>query len=349
MQNLVQVLKDFIIFATCKSEHSVAFWFIWIWLFVFLNSKKILKFVFWKIHFFIKEPELKHKIIAKVILPLRLLIILIAITPFTDLIPGKIGVMFENLIDFSLAIMLVHFFIQIFNEFFFGWYLPIHKGTILPNVISFILLGALYLVFSLLFMDWLLGINVWPLLATSTVFTAIVGLSLQDTFRNLFAGLTISLSKPFRIGDWIMFNASGGHNHIGQVVEIGWRITKIRNLDFNYVVIPNEQFTSSTLVNFNMPSTNHAKTINFPISLHAELNHIIPVLETAATSIKGVQEEPKPEASIEVVNIDHINVRLRFWLNEFDDADNITGRVIEVCFKKLGELKALTTSSGDVI
>ena len=177
-------------------------------------------------------------------------------------------------------------------------------------------------------------------------FTAIVGLSLQDTFRNLFAGLTISLSKPFRIGDWIMFNGLNGHNHIGQVMEIGWRITKIRNLDFNYVVIPNEQFTTSTLVNFNLPSTSHAKTINFPINLQANLSRIIPVLESSALEITGVQSDPKPEASIEVVNTDHINVRLRFWLNEFDDADNITGRVIEICFKRLGELQALTTASG---
>src|SRR5204863_313489 len=55
----------------------------------------------------------------------------------------------------------------------------------------------------------------------STLITAVIGLSLRDTFGNLFAGLAIQAQRPFQVGDWIQFDAND--NHIGQAVEINWR------------------------------------------------------------------------------------------------------------------------------
>ena len=124
-----------------NSEHTMAFWLLWLWLFMLINSNKILKFILKKIAVIPDEAQLKHKIIAKLKFPLKSIIILTEITPFTDILPGKIGHVISNLVDFAIVMMLVHFVIQLFNEIFFNWFLPFKKGTIIPNVLSFILLG----------------------------------------------------------------------------------------------------------------------------------------------------------------------------------------------------------------
>ena len=41
------------------------------------------------------------------------------------------------------------------------------------------------------------------ILATSAVGAVVIGLALQDTLGNLFAGLAIQVEKPFRVGQWV--------------------------------------------------------------------------------------------------------------------------------------------------
>jgi len=54
------------------------------------------------------------------------------------------------------------------------------------------------------------GIRLAPVLATSAVYSLILGLALQDTLGNLFAGVALQLDKPYEIGDWIEVT-QGGH------------------------------------------------------------------------------------------------------------------------------------------
>lgn len=48
-----------------------------------------------------------------------------------------------------------------------------------------------------------MGLEPGSLLTTSALLTAVIGLSLQETLGNLFAGLAIQAQRPFSVGDWI--------------------------------------------------------------------------------------------------------------------------------------------------
>src|SRR6478672_10767802 len=50
------------------------------------------------------------------------------------------------------------------------------------------------------------GIEPSSILTTSALLTAVIGLSLQETLGNLFAGLALQMQQPFEIGDWIQFD-----------------------------------------------------------------------------------------------------------------------------------------------
>ena len=81
------------------------------------------------------------------------------------------------------------------------------------------------------------GAQLDALLTTSALLTAVIGLSLQDTLGNLFAGLSIQAQNPFEVGDWIQYDDN--ENDIGKVIEINWRATKVLTLDDVEIIIPN--------------------------------------------------------------------------------------------------------------
>jgi MscS family membrane protein len=62
-----------------------------------------------------------------------------------------------------------------------------------------------------------------------------VALAAQDTLKNIFGGLMLSLDKPFTPGQRVVMKG-----HDGEIEEIGLRSVKIRTLTGHQVTIPNE-------------------------------------------------------------------------------------------------------------
>lgn len=81
--------------------------------------------------------------------------------------------------------------------------------------------------------DWIVsllvlaGAYVAALVISLGVGSLAVGLAAQDTLANMFAGFTLMLDRPFRIGDRIALSSG----EMGDVDAIGIRATRIRTLD----------------------------------------------------------------------------------------------------------------------
>ena len=72
-----------------------------------------------------------------------------------------------------------------------------------------------------------------------------VALAAQKTIENLFAGISLVIDQPVRVGDFCKFGDS-----VGTVLDIGLRSTRIQTLDRTVVTIPNAQFASINIENF---------------------------------------------------------------------------------------------------
>ncbi|NQW48690.1 MAG: mechanosensitive ion channel, partial [Planctomycetes bacterium] len=77
------------------------------------------------------------------------------------------------------------------------------------------------------------GVRADNLFTGSAVLTAVIGFAMKDTLGNVFAGLAIHAERPFELDDWIQYDAIAAH--VGRVVEINWRATKVITLDEAYV------------------------------------------------------------------------------------------------------------------
>ncbi|HEX4899136.1 MAG TPA: mechanosensitive ion channel domain-containing protein, partial [Pyrinomonadaceae bacterium] len=142
-----------------------------------------------------------------------------------------------NVIRLVLLGILTYLFVRVLNSLIFGLIYRMRSGyeapTLVRNIFSIVAFTALFLlIFSAIFE----GVNLGALFTTSAIFGVILGLALQDTLGNFFAGISLQADRPFQIGDVITV---GAQRHSGVVEEITWRAVKIRTFSNHVVLISN--------------------------------------------------------------------------------------------------------------
>ena len=89
-----------------------------------------------------------------------------------------------------------------------------------------------------------LGLNITGLIASLSIGGLALGLAAQDTLANVFGAVAVLTDKPFHVGDRIQLDAVDG------VVEtIGFRSTRVRNMDGHLVTNPNKTVGNATITN----------------------------------------------------------------------------------------------------
>lgn len=103
------------------------------------------------------------------------------------------------------------------------------------------------------------------LLAGASVASVVIGLAAQSTLGNLVAGLSITIYRPFRLGDTLQVAAPTG-TEIGVVESISLGYTTLRTSDGRFIVVPNSLAASQVTINL---STTYAP---LPITVVIRVN-----------------------------------------------------------------------------
>lgn len=115
-------------------------------------------------------------------------------------------------------------------------------GTL--GIIGFIARATIWSLVLLLTLDNL-GIEIKPLLAGLGIGGIAVALAAQNVLGDLFASLSITLDRPFVVGDSLSVDG-----FTGTVEYIGVKTTRLRSLDGEQIIMPNSSLVSSRLRNF---------------------------------------------------------------------------------------------------
>jgi len=125
------------------------------------------------------------------------------------------------------------------------------------------------------------GVAISPLLTALGVGGLAVALALQDTLANLFSGINILVAKQIKIGDFVKLATS----EEGHVVDMNWRNTTLKTATENMVVIPNQKFASSTIINYAQPFAECSIAIPIGVSYESDLDHVEKVTVAVAKEI----------------------------------------------------------------
>jgi small-conductance mechanosensitive channel len=158
---------------------------------------------------------------------------------------------------------------------------PVAATTLTQNVVK----GVIIAIGILIFLNTL-GISITPLITALGIGGIAVALALQDTLGNLIAGINISLSKRIRIGDYIQLDSG----QEGYVVDMTWRLTTVRQLPNNMVVIPNTKLAQAIVINYNLPEREMSTLVQVGVSYDSDLEHVEEVtIDVARTVLQKVE------------------------------------------------------------
>jgi small-conductance mechanosensitive channel len=112
------------------------------------------------------------------------------------------------------------------------------------NIISFILNVVVWAIVLLLTLDNL-GVNITALVAGLGIGGIAVALALQNVLGDLFASLSITLDKPFELGEFLAVD-----DYLGAVEHIGIKSTRLRSLGGEQIILANGDLLKSRVRNY---------------------------------------------------------------------------------------------------
>lgn len=134
------------------------------------------------------------------------------------------------------------------------------------------IISIVIIVLSLMIILQVWGLNIAPLIAFGGIGAAAVGFAGKDVLANFFGGLMIHINRPFMVGDLIQLP---DRQLEGNVEEIGWNLTTMRDKDKRPIYLPNSTFSNTYVIN--MARRTHRR-IEEKIGIRYEDFEKIPVL-----------------------------------------------------------------------
>ena len=156
------------------------------------------------------------------------------------------------------------------------------------------------------------GLDPLSLVTTSAVLTAIVGLALQGTIANVFAGLALHTDKTIGIGDWVHIGSL-----IGRIAEIKWRSTALWTEDGDLVIVPNSRLLDTEVQNLSRPDDVQRMTIKIGFHYRHPPNDVKRVLLDAMRDVPGVRTEPTPDCVVLDFADSSVLYALRYWISDY--------------------------------
>ncbi len=232
-------------------------------------------------------------------------------------------------VPFEIAeILLILFtgyvFLEILLSFFGDWLPRVRGQTPLAPIIkdllrAFALVGVALLGVKHVFPD----VDIGAIMTTSAILSVVVGLALQESLSNVFAGIMLTIDRPYKAGDWIEIDGKEG-----KVLDSNWRSTRVLTRDDDIIYVPNSTMAKGNIVNLTDPTPEHLCRKKIGIEYGAPPNKVRNVLINVMSHVDGVLKTPPPDVHI-VEYADHaVQYDLRFWIVEYDRRVKIESEIM---------------------
>lgn len=202
--------------------------------------------------------------------------------------------------------------------------------TLVRNIFSIIAFTALFFViFTQIFPD----VNLGALFTTSAIFGVILGLALQDTLGNFFAGISLQADRPFQVGDVITV---GVHQHTGVVEEITWRAVKIRTFQ-NHIVLISNSTAAKEPIEVGPRDNLNARLVFFNTLFSDSPAKTIHVVREAVREADNVSQKITPIVRIRNLGESAVEYEVKYWLDDYakyNDTDALVRQRIWYAFRR---------------
>jgi small-conductance mechanosensitive channel len=173
-------------------------------------------------------------------------------------------------------------------------------------------------------------VDIGALMTTSAILSVVVGLALQESLSNVFAGIMLTIDRPFKAGDWVEVDGKEG-----KVLDANWRSTRILTRDDDIIYVPNSTMAKGNIVNLTDPTPEHLCKRRIGIEYGAPPNKVRNVLVDVMSHVDGVLPTPPPDVYLSEYGDSAIQYELRYWIIEYDRRVKIDAEIMRAVWYRL--------------
>lgn len=208
-----------------------------------------------------------------------------------------IGALLIIVIGWFLSKYIYNLLIQFFNKHDFD----VTLGKFAANTVRILVLGAMVVVAI-----GKLGISVAPFIAAIGAIFLTAGLAIQGSVANFAAGISLVISRPFKIGDTILIN-----NIYGEVKEIKLAYTTLRTEDEELITVPNKNMIGEVIVN---SFDYRIVESRVGIAYSDDVEKAIAVIRNVIDAFENVSVDNKAIVGIEKFGDNALEIGMRYWV-----------------------------------
>jgi small-conductance mechanosensitive channel len=168
--------------------------------------------------------------------------------------------------------------------------------------------AAIYIATALIVLKSVFSLPVAGIVATSGVVAIVLGLALQNTLADVFAGIAVGIEAPFREGDHIQID----ERIEGKVVQVNWRSIRILTDGDDIAIVPNSLIAKAEIINRSSPSQRRAAFLDLTCPNEAVPERVIEMLVAATMLCPDILRIPAPGAALTRVGARRSTYRVSF-------------------------------------
>ena len=252
----------------------------------------------------------------------------------------------RNLISVFFFVSLALIAVRALNELIFFVFRK-RKGYEAPSLMRDIFSLAAYVVSVALILKYFFpDLSFGALLSGSALLGIILGLALQDTLGNLFAGISLHADKPFQVGDVITVG-----KWTGVVESITWRAVKIKTFQNHTILVSNSSIAKESIEVCPRDNAN-ARVVFFAAHYADSPVKVIHAVREAVRECDNVLRYMTPVVRIRNFGDSAVEYEVKYWLSDYaryNDTDALVRQRVWYAFRRNGLTFAYPTRTVHVV
>lgn len=146
-----------------------------------------------------------------------------------------------------------------------------------------------------------------------------IGLGLQQIAANFISGIILLIEGQTTVGDYVELD--GGE--AGIIVKMTARACILETFDGRWIVVPNEHFITTRVVNFSDQGSANRYEVPFSVSYDTDINAVPAIINRAVAALPFVLARPEgPDCELKGFGESGIDFAVEYWVNGIDDGRN---------------------------
>lgn len=146
-----------------------------------------------------------------------------------------------------------------------------------------------------------------------------IGLGLQQIAANFISGIILLVEGQTTVGDYVELD--GGEK--GTIVKMTARACVLETFDGKWIVVPNEHFITSRVINYSDQGSANRYEAAFSVSYDTDINKVPEIIEKAVAALPFVLKHPDgPDCELVGFGESAVDFAVEYWVNGIDDGKN---------------------------